>query len=272
MKMLTSAHWQIRLRDGQTQSDNKDPQDTPSWGSCHVRASSARVRAIKSSTLRNYLGTLDSLGLSDVPASDVTLAMLTDRLDNVLTPSTRRKHIINLRATLGVPLKCPRAEQTLYDLPDVDAVKDALDGSRYRFYGLLMLYAGLRIGEACTAQPLQGNVLTVNRQRRADGSIARAKTEGPVIIPEWLASEYKNHRFEHANNTVYIGIVRAGRKHGLTIKPHMLRHLYATELVRHGASPEVLRRQMRHHDVTVSLRYYVQTTQRDVESVVRNFD
>jgi integrase/recombinase XerD len=48
----------------------------------------------------------------------------------------------------------------------------------------------------------------------------------------------------------------------------MLRHAFATNLVAAGATPEVLRRQMRHHDVAVSLRYYVQTSHEDVVRVV----
>jgi integrase/recombinase XerD len=48
----------------------------------------------------------------------------------------------------------------------------------------------------------------------------------------------------------------------------MLRHAFATNLVAVGATPEILRRQMRHHDVSVSLRYYVQTTQADIASTV----
>ncbi len=43
---------------------------------------------------------------------------------------------------------------------------------------------------------------------------------------------------------------------------------FATRLVNAECSPEVLRRQLRHHDVSVSLGFYVQTTQADVEGAV----
>ncbi|PUA82189.1 tyrosine-type recombinase/integrase, partial [Nocardioides currus] len=137
---------------------------------------------------------------------------------------------------------------------------------------LVMLYGGLRLGEACTTQQLTGNMLFVDRQRRPDGHLASSKTTGPVVLPDWLAKRYEEHDFERAANTVYVGIRRAGRRAQLELRPHMLRHAFATNLVAAGATPEVLRRQMRHHDVAVSLRYYVQTTTDDVAATVLRMD
>lgn len=227
-----------------------------------------RHRAIKESTHREYLATLRRLDLADVPFDDVTVAMLNTRLDQVLTASTRRKHAINLRACLGLPVRCPRPESKTYDLPPLSELHAAIAASTYADWGFLMLHAGLRLGEACTRQELRGNVLTVDRQLRPGGQVAPAKTTGPVVLPGWLASHYPRMQFGVAPNTVYIGIRRAGSKAGLDIRPHMLRHAFATNLVRAGATPEVLRRQMRHHDVSVSLRYYVQTTHDDVTSAM----
>ncbi|WP_104524952.1 tyrosine-type recombinase/integrase [Blastococcus atacamensis] len=139
-------------------------------------------------------------------------------------------------------------------------------------WGLAMLIAGLRLGESCANQPIRGNVISVDRQRLPDGTISTPKTAGPVVIPDWFADEYRHHDFTRAANTVYVGIRRAGRKAGMDLTPHVLRHAFATHLVNSSASPEVLRRQMRHHDVSVSLRFYVHTTQADVEaSMTRAF-
>lgn len=227
-------------------------------------------RPIKQSTYNEYLRTLRVLGLEHLPAEQATVAFLTDRLSKVLTESTRRKHTINLRACLGVPLKCPKPQQKHYDLPKLEVLHAALENSTYAMWGLTMLYAGLRLGEACVKQQLSGNTLLVDRQRLPDGSVGAAKTSGPVVLPAWLAEAYRAFQPERATNTVYVGIRRAGRKAGLQVTPHMLRHAYATNLVRAGAPPEVLRRQMRHHNVTISLQYYVQTTREDIEAVVRS--
>ncbi|MFG2846061.1 tyrosine-type recombinase/integrase [Kitasatospora sp. NPDC048296] len=228
-------------------------------------------RAIKETTHREYLGTLRNLELEDVPFEKVTLPFLMSRLNGVLSPGTRRKHAINLRACLGLKVPCPRPQQKQYDLPSVEEIHNAFEGNTYRMWALAMLYAGLRLGESCTTQPSKGNVITVDRQRLPDGTLAVPKTAGPVIVPDWFAEEYRAHDFNRSHNTVYVGIRRAGKKAGLSLNPHQLRHAFGTNLVQAGAHPEVLRRQMRHHDVSISLRFYVQTTTQDIEAVMGRF-
>jgi hypothetical protein len=225
-------------------------------------------RPLKESTVKEYLSTLRVLGLCDLAHDEATVRLVNARLQRVLTPSTRRKHAINLRATLGLDIPCPRPTQKVYALPPVSELQTCLEASPYAMWGLVMLFAGLRLGEACVPQPLVGNVLQVDRQRTPSGQVTTAKTCGPVAIPAWLASRYHGHDFARSHNTVYVGIRRAGRKSGLSLNPHQLRHAYATHLVAQGANPEVLRRQMRHHHVSVSLAYYVQVTDTDVADVV----
>lgn len=229
-------------------------------------------RPIKDQTLASYLGTLRSLGIENLPAEKATVQHLSGLLNSVLSAGTRRKHAINLRACLGVKVPCPRPAQKVYDLPSIAEIHAAFGETRYRMYAFSMLYAGLRIGEACVSQPIKGNVVTVDRQRTPEGSITAPKTAGPVIVPEWFAEEYRTFEATKSHNTVYVGIRRAAKKIGLDINPHQLRHKFATELVNAGVSPNVLQRQMRHHDVSVSLRYYVQTTERDIaEGVMKAF-
>jgi integrase len=112
-------------------------------------------------------------------------------------------------------------------------------------------------------------VIAVDRQRLPDGTISTPKTAGPVIVPDWFADEYKRHDFTRAANTVYVGLRRAGRRAGIEMTPRLLRHAFATSLVNAGCSPEVLRRQMRHHHVSVSLGFYVHTTTADIEEAMR---
>ena len=48
------------------------------------------------------------------------------------------------------------------------------------------------------------------------------------------------------------------RTGGKGVNPHMLRHFYATEMIRRGVNPEIVRRQMRHKNVSTTLRIYTQ--------------
>jgi site-specific recombinase XerD len=52
---------------------------------------------------------------------------------------------------------------------------------------------------------------------------------------------------------------------GKTVNPHMLRHWYATDMIRRGVNPEVVRRQMRHKNVSVTLKIYTQVRSEEIE-------
>lgn len=225
-------------------------------------------KQVKASTVYYYMSTLRSLDLCEVPMSEVTPSFLHQRLQTVLNPATRNKHAIALRSMLNVPLKVTSSPQRVYSLEPLQTLHDVLSQSKYRMYGYSMLYAGLRLGEAAIKQRIKGTVLLVDRQRIPNGSITTAKSSGPVIVPHWFASEYDEWEPSITRNNIYLGLQRTGKRAGIHLSPHSLRHKFATELVNRGCPPEVLRRQLRHHNVSVSLKYYVQTTQEDIQSVV----
>jgi integrase len=72
------------------------------------------------------------------------------------------------------------------------------------------------------------------------------------------ASIYKISRFKKAKELTG----------GLPINPHMLRHWYATDMVKRGISPEVVRRQMRHKKIETTMKVYVQVNSADIEASV----
>ncbi|MFJ6305059.1 tyrosine-type recombinase/integrase [Streptomyces cellulosae] len=230
-------------------------------------------RAIKDNTYRSYLQTLRVLEIEDLPVKEATVRELSKRLNKIITQSTRRKHAVNLQACLGIKVPTPAPKQKVYELPSVQEVREAFADSKYRPHVYAMTFAGMRIGESLVNQPLKGNTIHIDRQRTPQNEITPAKTTGPVIIPEWFAEEYATYELGSINHaTVYRGVKRKAKKElGMELNPHAFRHLFATNLVKLGAPPEVLRRQMRHHDVAVSLRYYVQTTEADVSAVMARF-
>jgi site-specific recombinase XerD len=50
----------------------------------------------------------------------------------------------------------------------------------------------------------------------------------------------------------------------------MLRHWYATDMIRRGVNPEVVRRQMRHKNISVTLRIYTQVRSEEIEASLPN--
>lgn len=225
-------------------------------------------RAIKDTTLNSYMTTLRVLGLSHLPYEWLTVQLVTDKLARVLNSGTRRKHQINLRASLGVHIPWGKPDNKQYQIPEHTELHDVIDASPYRMYGFSMLYAGMRIAESCMKQRQTGSSVYIDRQRRPDGVITSSKTKGPVLVPDWFAIEYADWQPELCPSSVYYGLRRSSKKLGVPLTQGMLRHAFATRLVNEGATPEMLRAQMRHHDVSMSLRYYVQTSPEDFRKVV----
>jgi integrase len=144
------------------------------------------------------------------------------------------------------------------------------------------MYAGLRVGEACAVTPskLEGNYLDVNEAYSQDGlHLGSPKTYGKVLLPEWLADEVRNMKpenFWHIGMTTKLvsgSIYKLSRNKnwraqtgGIGVNPHMLRHFYATEMIRRGVNPEIVRRQMRHKNVSTTLKIYTQIRTEELES------
>jgi integrase len=170
----------------------------------------------------------------------------------------------------------------IYDLPSQEELHELIEQSKYRLQLFLCMYAGLRVGEACAVTPskLEGNYLDVNEAYSQDGlHLGSPKTYGKVLLPEWLANEIRNMKeedFWHIGMTTKLvsGSIyklsrnkkwkaRVGNK---PVNPHMLRHYYATEMIKRGVNPEIVRRQMRHKNVSTTLRIYTQIRSEELEA------
>jgi integrase len=172
----------------------------------------------------------------------------------------------------------------IYELPEKEVLHELIEQSKYRLQLFLCMYAGLRVGEACAVTPskLEGNYLNVNEAYSQDGLyLGSPKTYGKVLIPDWLADEVRNMQpkdFWHIGMTTKLvsgSIYKLSRNRkwtqatrGKPVNPHMLRHFYATEMIRRGVNPEIVRRQMRHKNVSTTLRIYTQiNTQELIDSL-----
>jgi site-specific recombinase XerD len=107
------------------------------------------------------------------------------------------------------------------------------------------------------------------------------KTYGKILLPDWLAEEVRNMNpaqlWTLGKSTKLVSHscykLSRGKKFremtgGKTVNPHMLRHWYATDMIRRGVNPEVVRRQMRHKNVSVTLRIYTQVKSEEVEAAM----
>lgn len=235
---------------------------------CYEYAQSVLIsKPIKKSTSQEYLSVCRSLKMDQIEYPP-NASQLTNLLESVFNVNTRRKCAIAIKSIYGIKVKVPSPVPLELDLPDFEELNEIIKGTRYEMYALLMLHAGFRIGETLIKQPIKGNAIVINRQKTIDNELTTAKSEGPVIVPDWLLERYKEWTPTHHYNTVYLGLKRLFKRNGMDfMTPHKLRHSYATYYSM-KMPPEALRRQMRHKRIATAMQYYVHIREEDLINVM----
>lgn len=245
------------------------------------------TRAYKYSTKQTNYRDIKRLDILELDISEINSGLIMSIVEKIPNQNSRKRLYITARSLfkdLGICQDLPYLEGVgkIYDIPDQEDLEWIISRSKYRLQLLLCMYAGLRVGEACAVTPekLEGNYLDVNQAWSQDGlHLGSPKTYGKILLPDWLAEEVRNMSEEDhwqygkptkdVTNSCYKlsrnqdWIKRTG---GKRINPHMLRHWYATDMVKRGVNPEVVRRQMRHKNVSVTLRIYTQVRSEELES------
>lgn len=148
--------------------------------------------------------------------------------------------------------------------------------SKHETRGLLAMFAGLRLGKvsAVTKAQLDGDRLRVDRQvielHASPGyprvcRLAPPKGhEGEVVVPHWLCPMVEQLTETVVPSAVADNISRAGRRAGIKIDMHMLRHWYATESLERGMSDSTVSKQLRHSTVAITWNTYAQSKDADI--------
>jgi integrase len=240
-------------------------------------------RPLKYGTRQSYFKIIKSLGIWDMEIEALNCASIFDKVDQLRSHNVKKNIYICLRSVfrdLGIFKDLPILQgiSKTYDLPSQEELHEIIERSKYRRILFLCMYAGLRVGEACAVIPsqLEGNYLTVDRAFSQDGKhLGSPKTYGKVLIPEWLAEEIRNMREDEIwkigmpTQLVSWACGNLSKRRGqIRINPHMLRHWYATELIRLNTNPEIVRRQLRHKNIETTMKIYVQINSQELEKAV----
>ncbi len=244
-------------------------------------------RPYKYETRLTYFKDLKRLGIWNLEIAEVNSALIRNNVEQITTQSTRKRLFITARSIfrdLDICQDLPNleAEGKIYDIPTQEELEWLIEKSKYRLQLLLCMFGGLRVGEACAVTPekLSGDYLDVNQAYSQDGlHLGSPKTYGKILLPSWLATEVRNmtkdQRWELGKTTKVVTNSCYKLSHGekfkkmtggKTVNPHMLRHWYATDMIRRGVNPEVVRRQMRHKNVSVTLKIYTQVRSEEIEN------
>ena len=248
-------------------------------------------RPYKYSTKLTNVADVKRLGIWDMDTSEIHSGMIHERVDKIANQNSRKRLYITARSMfkdLGICQDLPylEGEGKIYDIPSQEDLEWLIARSKYRLQLLLCMFGGLRVGEACAVTPekLSGDYLDVNQAYSQDGlHLGSPKTYGKILLPHWLAEEVKNMQPEqlwslgrttklvsHSCYKLSRGEKFKNLSGGKTVNPHMLRHWYATDMIRRGINPEVVRRQMRHKNVSVTLKIYTQVRSEEIEASLPN--
>ena len=236
-------------------------------------------RPLKYGTRQSYLKIIKSLGIWDLNIEDVTSSFILDKVDSMRSHNVKKNVFICLRSVfkdLGLFQDLPILQgiSKEYDFPTQEELHDLIDRTKYRRILYLCMYAGLRVGEACAVIPsqLEGNYLRIDRAFSQDGKhLGSPKTSGKVLIPNWLAEEIRSmttaDEWKIGMPTQLVSWACGNlskRRGGKRLNPHMLRHWFATDMIRRGINPEIVRRQLRHKNINTTMRIYVQVNNQEL--------
>lgn len=141
----------------------------------------------------------------------------------------------------------------------IETLLNLLSG-QHQLLTKLLFFSGARIGEALK---LRGRDL-MKDENGYYINIRNTKTrmDRMVPVPKEIWAELKEVSFGREGNvfsTNYdayrIALLRAGKKMGVHIHPHMIRHTYATQMVKANISVFTIKDLLGHQDVKVTERY-----------------
>ncbi len=159
---------------------------------------------------------------------------------------------------------------------------DAAEATKYAVLYQLLLSTGLRIGEALALQKsdvdfekrtikITKNVVFVDGQRIVQET---PKTEaGNRIVPisaslcERLRAIETETLFPYTYNSVRIATNRIGKKYGIPVSLHILRHTFATRMEEAGIPPKIKQYLLGHSSIGMTQNVYTDAQQSYVESV-----
>lgn len=193
--------------------------------------------------------------------------------------------------TVGVKTG-PRVTRVLAPT-EIDVLLNACERQRDKLLLCVMRDGGLRIGEALGLRhedlAVRDQILRVRSRLNSNG--ARAKSgDREVPVPPTLLDLYGDYMHEEYGeldsdyvfvnlwaeprgrpltySSVHALVRRLRARTSIAFEPHMLRHTYATELLRRGVDPAIVARLLGHRSVATTLDTYNHLNYEDARRVL----
>lgn len=195
-----------------------------------------------------------------------------------------------------ISLKPPKTLPKTLNNEQIIVLTDACSNIRDRFLFALLYESGLRIGQALALRhedikSWDNEIHVLFRQNNIN--LARNKTKRPNVLhvsqdlmqlyAEYLQTHpslFKNNEYVFINfqtkeplcySTVRQIFSRLSKKTNIYIRPHMLRHSHATELIRHGWDAAWVQKRLGHANVQTTIDTYTHINQNDLKHAFQSY-
>jgi integrase/recombinase XerD len=210
-------------------------------------------------------------------------------LYHIYKDKPRLKRIIHLKIpkTLPKTLSSEQIKQLFYLKLDI----------RDRFLIMLLYETGMRIGQALTLRhgdirSFDQEIDLIYRTDNANGMRNKTKQINVVHVSSPLMHLYSQYvetyadHFSNGDDYVFINLsnfnvltysavrkifARLSQQAGFYIRPHMLRHTHATELIQFGWDASFVQKRLGHRSVQTTINRYVHLNQQDLKKAFQQY-
>jgi integrase/recombinase XerD len=181
------------------------------------------------------------------------------------------------------------------DPDSVARITDSCERLRDRFLIALLASTGIRVGEALGLRhediDAAGTVIRIRKRHNSNGArVKGGQREIPVppdlirLYTDYLVEEYGDLDCDYVFVNLWGGtagtpwrywnvtdlVRRLRARSGVEFTVHMLRHTYATDLLRRGVPAEVVQKLLGHASVTTTTSTYAHSEVEDLRRVLRD--
>lgn len=143
---------------------------------------------------------------------------------------------------------------------EIEKIKHSIKRTKDRLLIQLLLDTGLRAKELLSIRKSDINIekryIRVRNTKNGEERIVFFTEETKKLLEKYIKNINDNERvFNMTYNALYRKLKRLGKKLGIDLRPHILRHTFATQAIRKGMPLPVVQKLLGHKDIRTTQVY-----------------
>lgn len=177
---------------------------------------------------------------------------------------------VNVRPTLP---KIRRREPKVIDEQYVERILSVCRSLKYKVILSLMLDTGLRSKELLSLKKgdidLEKRMIIVRNTKNGEERVVFFTERTANLLKKYLSKVNGESVFDISYQALYKAIKRIGKKIGVELRPHLLRHTFATIAIKKGMPLPIVQRLLGHKDIKTT-QVYLHLVTEDIMKVYNN--